>query len=583
MIFRYLRKQDWALLAVSVVLVYIQVWLELEIPGYMNSITTIMTTGGTGEQVMGEGKWMLACALGSLVAAVIVGLIAAYIGTNVGKAMRKMQFEQVQKYSAEEVNKFSIYSLITRSTNDVTQVQFAFIMGMMVLIRAPMMAVLALMKISTKNMGWIEVTIAAVVGMLICIAAIMVFTFPRFKKIQWINDDVNRITKEGLSGIRVVHAYNAEGYQEDRFEKANAELTGTHLSITRALAFMQPAMSTIMSVLSLAIYWMGAIIISGTADAAERIAQFSDMVVFSSYAMQVIAAFMMLIVVFMVLPRAMVASKRISEVISLEPTIKDGEVSETPEEDSGKISFRNVSFRYPGASLDSLSDISFDVEKGETLAIIGSTGSGKSTLVKMIMRLYDATEGEVALDGVNVKDYKLEALHRKVGYVPQKAVMFTGSISDNVNYGDTDSERTEEDVRKAISIAQATEFVEKAEGQYDAPVAEGGTNLSGGQKQRISIARAVCRKPEFYIFDDSFSALDYKTDRVLRSELKKETAGVTTVIVAQRIGTIMDADKIIVLDEGKMVGMGRHRELLKDCEVYRQIARSQLSEEELAL
>jgi len=581
MIFNYLRKQDWALLAVCIVLVYVQVWLEIEIPGYMNSITTIMTTGGTGQQVMDEGVWMLACALGSLAAAVVVGLISAYIGTNVGKSMRKGQFEKVQRYSDAEINRFSIYSLITRSTNDVTQVQMMVIMGMMVMIRAPIMAVLALMKISTKNVGWLEVTVVAILAIVACIGVILWFTYPRFKKIQWMNDDVNRITKEGLSGIRVIHAYNAESYQEKRFEEANKNLTDTHLSVTRAMAFMMPTMTTIMSVLSLAIYWMGAIIISGTADFAERITQFSDMVVFSSYAMQIIAAFMMMIVIFMVLPRSMVAARRIDEVVSVEPTINDGDVTDSPEQDAGKISFRNVSFRYPGASLDSLTDISFDVNKGETLAIIGSTGSGKTTLVKLLPRFYDVTEGQVLIDGIDVKEYKLDALHRKIGYVPQRAVMFSGTIAENVNYGDTEDDRTDEDIRKAVAIAQGTEFVERAEGQYEAPVAEGGTNLSGGQKQRISIARAVCKRPEFYIFDDSFSALDYKTDRKLRSELKKETAGVTTVIVAQRIGTIMDADRIIVLDEGRMVGMGTHRELLDNCEVYRQIARSQLSEEEL--
>jgi ATP-binding cassette subfamily B protein len=395
------------------------------------------------------------------------------------------------------------------------------------------------------------------------------------------NDDVNRITKEGLTGIRVIHAYNAESYQESKFEQANNTLTGTHVSVTRALAFLQPIMTTIMSMLGLAIYWMGAIIIADTGSLDGRLLAFSDMIVFSSYAMQIIAAFMMLIIIFMILPRAMVAAKRIDEVISTQPSIHDGEVSETPKDMDGRISFRNVSFRYPGAAQDALTDISFDVEKGETIAIIGSTGSGKSTLVKLIPRFYDVESGSVTVDGVDVKDYKLDALHRKIGYVPQKAIMFQGTISSNVNYGDTEEERTEEDIKKAIAIAQGTEFVERTEGQYEGKVAEGGTNLSGGQKQRLSIARAVCRRPEFYIFDDSFSALDYKTDSQLRHQLKKETAGVTTIIVAQRIGTIRDADKIIVLDEGRMVGIGKHQDLLRDCTVYYQIARSQLSEEEL--
>jgi ATP-binding cassette subfamily B protein len=580
MILDYLRKIDALLLVISVVFVFFQVWLELEIPGYMSEITNIMTGAATGE-VLDEGIPMLACALGSLVISVIVGLIIAYIGTNMGKTMRVRQFDQVEKYSAAEINRFSIYSLITRSTNDVNQVQMAFILGLMVIIRAPIMAVMAIMKISTKNIGWVEVTIFCVLVMLLFIGAILWFTFPRFKKIQWMNDDVNRITKESLTGIRVIHAYNAEGYQEAKFKAANDELTATHVSVTRAMAFLQPVMTTIMSMLSLGIYWMGAIIISEAGDVQERLSDFSDMIVFSSYAMQVIAAFMLLIIVFMILPRAMVAAKRIDEVVATEPTVLDGDVTESPAGQEGTISFRNVSFRYPGASQDALTDISFDVSKGETVAVIGSTGSGKSTLVKMIPRFYDADEGSITVDGVDIRDYKLESLHRKIGYVPQKAIMFNGTIASNVNYGDTENERTEEDVRKAVAIAQATEFVERTEGQYQGKVAEGGTNLSGGQKQRLSIARAVCRRPEFYIFDDSFSALDYKTDRILRSQLKRETAGVTTIIVAQRIGTIKDADKIIVLDEGRIVGIGTHTDLLRDCEVYYQIARSQLSEEEL--
>lgn len=582
MIFSHFRRIDWILLATTIALVYVQVWMELEIPGYMSKITDIMTSGGTGQDVLNEGVWMLAYAFGSLILSFVTVLFAAYIGTNLGKTLRKRQFEQVERYSDADINRFSIYSLITRSTNDVTQVQMLFIIGLMVMVRAPIMAVMALMKITTKNIGWMEITVFCVLAMVICIAVILWFTFPRFKKIQWMNDDVNCITKESLAGIRVVHAYNAEGYQESKFKEANKTLTDTHLLVTRAMAFLQPVIGTVMTALSLGIYWMGAIIINNGADTAQRLEDFSDMIVFSSYAMQLIAAFMMLILIFMVLPRAMVASKRIAEVIAVKPSITDGNVTESSPDNEGKISFRNVSFRYPGASQDSLVDISFDVDKGETLAIIGSTGSGKTTLVKMIPRFFDAESGQVLVDGIDVKDYKLETLHRKIGYVPQKAIMFNGTIASNVNYGDTEPERTEDDVKKALDIAQGTDFVEKLEDKYQSKVAEGGTNLSGGQKQRVSIARAVCKRPEFYIFDDSFSALDYKTDRALRSELKKETSGVTTIIVAQRIGTIMEADKIIVLDEGRIVGMGKHRDLLRDCEVYMQIARSQLSEEELA-
>ena len=524
---------------------------------------------------------MLACAFGSLVMAIVVGYIAAYIGTNLGKTLRERQFANVQRFSAAELNRFSIYSLITRSTNDVNQVQLAFTIGFMVCIRAPIMAVWAILKISTKNVEWTMATAVSIIGMVCCISVIIWYVYPRFKKIQWMNDDVNRITKEGLSGIRVIHAYNAERFQEQRFEEANAKLTGTHLEVTRALAFLFPIITLVMSALSMAIYWIGAIIINGTPAIQDRITEFSDMVVFSSYAMQVIGAFLLLILVFMVLPRAMVAARRIDEVITTEPTIKDGTVEGSPQGAEGEISFRNVSFRYPDAARDSLTDISFDISKGQTLAIIGSTGSGKSTLVKMIPRFYDVTGGQILVDGVDVREYTLDSLHSKIGYVPQKASLFSGTIESNVNYGDTETGRTEDDVREAVRIAQATEFVEAMEDDYQGKVAEGGTNLSGGQKQRISIARAVCRRPEFYIFDDSFSALDYKTDRVLRSELKKETAGVTTIIVAQRIGTIMDADKIVVLDEGRMVGIGTHEKLLRDCDVYHQIAVSQLSEEEL--
>ncbi len=581
MIFNHLRKVDWALLAAAVVFVFFQVYLEIEIPGYMNRITTIMTTGGTSQQVLEEGYWMLACAFGSLVMAVIVGYIAAYIGTNLGKTLRERQFDNVQRFSAEELNRFSIYSLITRSTNDVNQVQMAITIGLMVAIRAPIMAIWALLKISTKNVEWTMATAAFLIGMICSISVILWYVYPRVKRIQWMNDDVNRITKEGLSGIRVIHAYNAERFQEARFEKANADLTRTHMEVTRAFAYLFPIITLVLSGLAMVIYWIGAIIINSTPAIQDRIVEFSDMVVFSSYALQVIGAFMMLILVFMMLPRAMAAAKRIDEVITTEPTIKGGTVEGSPEGSEGQISFRNVSFRYPDAANDSLTDISFDISKGQTLAIIGSTGSGKSTLVKMILRFYDVTGGQILVDGVDVRDYTLDTLHGKIGYVPQKASLFAGTIGSNVNYGDTEDGRTEDDVRKAVEIAQAREFVEAMEGNYQGKVAEGGTNLSGGQKQRISIARAVCKRPEFYIFDDSFSALDYKTDRILRSELRRETAGVTTIIVAQRIGTIMDADRIVVLDEGRMVGIGTHKELMRGCEVYRQIAVSQLSEEEL--
>ena len=580
MILKYLRKIDIALILFSIALVAFQTYLDLEIPGYMRNITDTLVSGGTVEDVLGEGWKMMACALGSLLTAIIVGYIAAYIASSLSRTVRKKEFDRVQQFSVEEINKFSISSLITRSTNDVTQVQMAFAMGMQVLIKAPMMAIWAMTKIADKNMEWTAATGCAVFALLMVIGVTMGFTIPRFRKIQWINDQVNDLTKENLTGLRVVHAYNAEQYQEDKFKGANKDLTDTHLAITRALAFMGPMMSAIMGMLSLAIYWLGALIVNGGDTPQARIDSFTDMIVFSSYAMQIVMAFLMLVIVFMIVPRAMVAARRIEEVIDTEPSITDGTVTES-EGQEGEISFRNVGFRYPDASDYVLKDISFEVKKGETVAFIGSTGSGKSTVINLIPRFFDVTEGSVEVDGIDVRDYTLEALHKKIGYVPQKATIFNGTVSSNVNYGDSSDERTEEDVKKAVAIAQGTDFVERMSGQYEGSISENGRNLSGGQKQRISIARAVCRRPEIYIFDDSFSALDYKTDRILRHALRTETAGITTLIVAQRIGTIMDADRIIVLDEGRIVGMGKHDELLKNCPVYLDIARSQLSEEEL--
>lgn len=581
MIFRFFRKIDWIIFAGMVLLIFIQVFLELEIPGYMSEITRIMTTGGTGQEVWDQGIWMLACAFGSLLVSLFAVAAMSYIGTNLGKTLRERQFAHVQRFSDVEMDKFPIPSLITRSTNDVTQVQFFVTMGLLIIIRAPIMAVWAIMKISTQNQEWTLATAVTLLLMSLSAVVILWFAYPRFKKIQWLNDDVNRITRESIMGIRVVHAYNAESYQADKFVEANKKLTGTYLSVTRAMSFVSPLLTGFLSMLSLAIYWIGAVLINSTPDPMERIDDFSAMVVFSSYAMQVIAAFMMVVAVLVVLPRALVAIRRVEAVIDVEPSIKDGPVTVSPEGSEGEISFRNVSFKYPGGSQNVLTDISFDVSKGETVAIIGSTGSGKTTLVKMLPRFYDVTEGQVLVDGVDVREYRLDCLNSKIGYVPQKISMFTGTIESNVNYGDTKEDRTQEDVRKAIAIAQGTEFVEGMEGQYQAAVSEGGTNLSGGQKQRISIARAVCKRPEIYVFDDSFSALDYRTDSKLRSELKAETAGVTTIIVAQRIGTIMNADKIIVLDEGRIVGIGKHEELLKSCDVYHEIALSQLSEKEL--
>ena len=582
MILKYFKAKEWALVGAIIVLAGLQVWLDLEIPDYMFNITNLILANGSVEQVMDEGWPMLAYALGSLVTAVIIGLIASYIGTSLSMRIRSMQFSKVQSFSANEINKFSTASLITRATNDVTQVQMAVVMGMQVVIKAPILAVWAMVKISGKDWQWTMATAIAVIILISLIGLLMYFVIPRFKKIQWLTDDVNRHMRENLKGIRVIRAFNAEKYQEGKFEKANEALTSNNMFTSRAMAIMMPVMSAVLSLLSLSIYWIGAFIIDGTADPMAQMLSFSDMITFLAYAMQMVMGFIMLVIVFIILPRAMVAARRIEEILDTEPSIKDGTVTASPDATNGEIIFDNVGFKYPGASDYVLKDISFRANQGETVAFIGSTGSGKSTIVNLLLRMYDVTEGSISVDGVDVRDYTQAALRRKMGYVPQKANLFSGTIRSNVCYGDMSSECTEEDVRKAVSIAQGTDFVEAMEGQYDAMMAQGGTNISGGQKQRLSIARAVCRRPEIFIFDDSFSALDYRTDRCLRSALKKETADVTSIIVAQRVGTIMDADKIVVLDNGRIAGIGKHRELLDTCPVYKEIAYSQLSEQELS-
>lgn len=579
MILKHLKAKEWALMVASIGFIVLQVWLDLEIPDYMYEITKLLQTGGTVEQVMGEGWPMLGLALASLGTALVIGYIAAYVATSLAKRIRSLQFQKVQSFSANEINKFSTASLITRATNDVTQVQMAVAIGLQVIVKAPILAGWAIIKISGKSWQWTSATAVAIVVMLTLIGILMYFVIPRFKKIQWLTDDVNRIMRENLKGIRVIRAYNAEDYQEQKFEKANEELTATHLFTGRAMALMMPIMSSVIGLLSLSIYWIGAYLIDAATGIPAQIALFSNMIVYLAYAMQVVMGFMMLVILFFILPRAMVSARRIEEVIETEPSIKDGTVAARP--GNGEIEFDKVSFKYPGAADYVLRDISFKAYKGETVAFIGSTGSGKSTIVNLLLRLYDVTDGKVLVDGVDVRDYTLEALHQKMGYVPQKATLFSGTVFSNVAYGDMSSERTEADVRTAATIAQAAEFVEAMDGGYNASIAQGGTNVSGGQKQRLSIARAVCRRPEIYIFDDSFSALDYRTDRCLRSALKKETADVTSVIVAQRVGTIMDADRIVVLDNGSVAGIGKHRELLDTCPVYREIVESQLTEEDM--
>ena len=575
-------KKEWILALICLVLVVTQVWLELKMPDYMSEITKLVQTEGSQmKDILVNGGYMLTCALGSLVAAVITGYITSRISSNFSKTIRKKLFNKVEDLAMQEVKQFSTSSLITRTTNDITQIEMLIAMGLQLLIKAPITAIWAITKILNKSWQWSAITAVAVAILMTTIAIIMVIVLPRFKKVQKLIDKLNGVTRENLTGIRVVRAFNAEQYQEEKFDKANNNLTNQQLFNQKVFAVMQPMMYIIMYMVILSIYYVGAYLIKD-AGMADKISLFGDMVVFSSYAMQVIMSFLMLAMIFMMLPRAQVSANRINEVLDTEISIKDGKINTKTNNEVGTVVFKNVSFKYPDADEYLLKDISFKANKGDTVAFIGSTGSGKSTLINLIPRFYDATEGEVLVDGINVKNYTQEFLHDKIGYVPQKAVMFNGTVKSNISYGDNGKEKpTDEQIKKAIEVAQGTEFVEKMDGQYDAHMAQGGTNVSGGQKQRLSIARAIARNPEIYIFDDSFSALDYKTDSVLRKELKKYTSDATSLIVAQRIGTIMNADQIVVLDNGVIVGKGTHKELLKTCEVYKQIALSQLSKEEL--
>ena len=578
-----LTWKDFILAAVAFVFIIVQVWLSLTMPDYMSEITKLVQTKGSKmNDILIAGGKMLACALGSLLAAVCTSICASKISSNFSANLRGQVFHKVQSFSMEEIGNFSTASLITRSTNDITQVQMRIVMGLEVLLKAPIMAVWALCKISTKNWQWTASTGVAVVVLLSFVGVCVAVALPKFKKLQSLTDNLNRVTRENLTGLNVVRAYNAEGYQQKKFNDANDELTKTQLFANRTMGTMMPGIQMVMNGLMLAIYWIGAYLISN-AQMFDKLTIFSDMIVFTQYAMQVVMSFMMLVMIFVLLPRASVSAKRINEVLDMPLSIKDGTKENGIDGKKGEVEFRNVSFCYPDAEKDVIEDISFTAHKGETIAFIGSTGCGKSTVINMIPRFYDATKGEVLVDGVNVKEYTQKALRNKIGYVSQKAVLFTGSIKSNVAYGDNGTKGfTDDDVKQAVETAQAKEFVDKTEGGVDAFVAQGGSNFSGGQKQRLSIARAICRHPEILIFDDSFSALDYKTDRVLRDTLRKTCADATRFIVAQRIGTIRDADKIIVLDDGKIAGMGKHNELMETCEVYRQIAYSQLSKEELA-
>lgn len=582
-ILKYLRRQELAMAFGSLVFIVCQVWLDLKLPDFMSQITMLVQMPGSRmAEVWQAGGWMLLCALGSLLSSVATGYFAAHIAAGFAKRLRSLVFDRVEDFSMEEINRFSTASLITRSTNDITQVQMVIAMGMQVFIKAPILAVWAICKIAGKSWQWTATTAVAVGALLLLILVIMVLAMPKFRRIQSLTDNLNRVTRENLTGLRVVRAYNAEGYQQRKFERANEDLTRNHLFTGRLVAMLFPGMSLVMSALSLAIYWTGAYLID-QAGAMEKMTLFSDMVVFSSYAMQVVMAFTMMTMIFILLPRAQVSARRILEVLDTKPRITDGEVTQSPAGQAGRIVLENVSFRYPGAAAEVLRDISLTIEPGQTVAIIGSTGSGKSTLLNLIARFYDATEGRVLVDGVSVKDYRLSALRQKLGYVPQKAVLFSGTIGSNIDYGDNGRGPADgAQMERAAQVAQAAEFIDNIPERYDGRVAQGGANLSGGQKQRLAIARAVCRRPEIYLFDDSFSALDYRTDREVRNQLSRQTRGATRVIVAQRIGTIQDADQIVVLDEGRMVGLGTHQQLLEHCEVYQQIAYSQLSKEELA-
>lgn len=575
-----LNKKDWFFAFISFVLIIVQVWLELKMPDYMSEITKLVQTKGVlMSDILTQGGYMLLCAFGSLVSAIIVGYLISNVAASFSMRTRKSLFEKVENLSMEEVKNFQASSLITRTTNDITQIQMFIAMGLQLLIKSPITAVWAVTKILGKNLTWSMITAIAVVILLVTILVLMIIVMPRFKIVQNLIDKINGVTRENLTGIRVVRAFNAEKYQEDKFEKVNNDLTKNQLFNQKAFSVMQPVMYLVMYFLTLSIYFIGAGLIE-SANMSDKISLFGDMVVFSSYAMQVIMSFLMLAMIFMMLPRANVSAKRVNEVLDTVISVKDGKGAKAKE--VGTVEFKNVSFKYPDAEEYLLEDISFKAKKGETIAFIGSTGSGKSTLINLIPRFYDATKGEVLVDGVDVKEYKLKDLYNKLGYIPQRAVMFNGTVSSNIAYGENGKgEITKEKIKDAVKVAQAEEFVSKMENTYDAHIAQGGTNVSGGQKQRLSIARAIARNPEIYIFDDSFSALDYKTDSVLRKELKKYTKDATILIVAQRIGTIMNADKIIVLDNGKCAGIGTHKELLKTCDVYKEIALSQLSKEEL--
>ncbi len=580
-LFRYLNPKQWGQAAIGLLFIFGQVWLDLKLPEYMSQITTLVQTPGSSlREVWLTGGYMLLCAVGSVICAFVIGYFSAKITASFSRDLRSRLFHKVDSFSMEEINQFSTASLITRSTNDITQVELLLGMLLSMVVRAPITIVWALLKIVDKGTAWTMVTLLDALVMALVLIGIIFVLNPIFTKIQDLTDKVNGLTRENLQGLRVIRAYNAEKYQEDKFEISNQVLTNANLTTMRTMALMNPAMNVLVNILGVALYWIGAVLINAS-DLGGRVMIFSDTVSFVFYSLQILMAFMSLSMTFIFLPRARVSAKRINEVLDTRSNITFGQATEGKPGVTGKIEFRNVGFRYPDSTEPVLQNISFTVNQGETIAFIGSTGSGKSTLINLVPRFFDATEGTILIDDVDIRDYEEHVLYNKIGYVPQKAVMFKGTVESNVAFGDNGREAALDGVKQAARIAQSSDFVEKMDGGYQAEVAQGGTNLSGGQKQRLSIARAIHRRPEIYIFDDSFSALDYKTDRILRRELKKETAGVTSMIVAQRVGTIMDADKIVVLDEGKIVGIGTHKELLHSCAIYREIAENQLSKEEL--
>ena len=577
---KYLQKKEVGMIILSIGFIVLQVWLDLEIPDYMSTITTLVKTPGSSiNDILLNGGYMLACAVASAITTIIVGFLAAKIASRLARRLRSLVFNKVVNFSMAEVKHFSTASLITRTTNDISQIQMIIAMGLQLLVRAPVMAIWAICKITSKSFEWTLATAIAVVFLMVIIITVIAVSVPKFRKIQTYIDNLNRISRESLTGTRVVRAFNAEEYQNNKFEKANNDITKTHLFINKFMSVFDPAMMIVMNGLPLSIYVIGAFLISN-AGMLDKLKIFSDMMVFSSYAIQVVMSFVMLVMIFFMLPRAQVSARRINEVLHTKPTILSGEGTDKPIK-VGEIQFVNVGFKYPDAEEYVLHNINFKAEKGQVVAFIGSTGSGKSTLINLVPRIYDATEGQVIVDGVNVKDYTVEQLNNKIGYISQKAILFSGTVESNITMGTKDGQKpTAEDIDRALEISQSN-FVKEWPDGINSRIDQGGKNVSGGQKQRLSIARALARNPEILIFDDSFSALDYKTDKMLRQAIHEKLSDTTCLIVAQRIGTIKDADKIIVLDSGHIVGEGTHEELMQNCKIYKEIALSQLSKEEL--